>query len=439
MNTIEKYKKYVNTAMVEKVEPVVISQASGASITDVDGKTYIDCFAGISVVNAGHCNPKVIAAAKAQMDKFVHCCTYVYYSARAGEFAKRLAEVTPGRLQKSFFGSGGAEAIEGALRLAKQFTKRKELVCLTMSFHGRSVGTLSITGNRGRKKGAGPYLSGVAFAPAPYCYRCPFKLTYPGCGCACAEFMDHVLKYQTAGDVAAFISEPVMGEGGILVPPPEYLKIATDIVRRDGGLYIADEVQCGYGRTGKLFAVEHYGAEPDILCAAKGIADGFPLSAFIARREVAAAFTPGDHLSTFGGNPVSCAAALANLDVMRDEDLPGNAARRGDQIMTRLRAFQQICPLVGDVRGLGLMIGVELVKDAARTPAPDEATRVRELCRENGVLIGLGGVVGNVIRIQPPLTITEAQAHRACDVITDVLRRVAAGATAGACVLHAQR
>lgn len=425
MDTKKLYDEYLITSMVAGFEPIEVERAAGCSLFGRDGREYLDCFSGIAVVNAGHGHPKVLAAARAQMDKLVHCCTYVYYSPRAGEFAKRLAEVTPGRLQKSFFGSGGAEANEGAMRLAKQFTHRKEMICLTQSFHGRSAGTLSITGNRGRKKGSGPYLSGVAFAPAPYCYRCPFKLQYPGCGCACAEFMDHVLKYQTAGDVAAFISEPVMGEGGILVPPPEYLKIATDIVRRDGGLYIADEVQCGYGRTGKMFAVEHYGVEPDILCAAKGIADGFPLSAFIARPDVAAAFTPGDHLSTFGGNPVSCAAALANLDVMRDEDLPGNSARRGNQIMTRLREFQQTCPLVGDVRGKGLMIGVELVRDAARTPAPEEAKQVRTLCRENGMLIGLGGSMANVIRLQPPLIITETQAHRACDVLTDVIRRVA--------------
>ena len=423
MSTKELYDNYLITSMVAGFEPVEVERASGCTMMGKDGREYLDCFSGIAVVNAGHGHPRVIAAAKAQMDKLVHCCTYVYYSPRAGEFAKGLAEVAPGRLQKSFFGSGGAEAIEGALRLAKQFTKRKELVCLTLSFHGRSVGTLSITGNRGRKKGSGPYLSGVAFAPAPYCFRCPFKLKYPGCGCACAEFMDHVLKCQTAGDVAAFISEPVMGEGGILVPPPEYLKMVVDIVRRDGGLYIADEVQCGFGRTGKLFAVEHYGVDPDILCAAKGIADGFPLSAFIARPEVADAFTPGDHLSTFGGNPVSCAAALANLDVMRDEDLPGNAARRGALILERLTAFKASCGKVGDVRGKGLMIGVELVQDAALTPAPEEARRVRARCRENGLLVGVGGASGNVIRIQPPLTITEAQAHRACDVLEDALRR----------------
>lgn len=419
------YDKYLITGMVAGFEPIEVEKASGCTMQGLDGREYLDCYSGIAVVNAGHGHPRVVAAAKEQLDKLIHCCTYVYYSPRAGELAKRLAEVTPGRLQKSFFGSGGAEAIEGALRLAKQFTKRKEVVALTMSFHGRSAATLSITGNRGRKKGSGPYMSGIAFAPAPYCYRCPFKLKYPSCGCACAEFMDHVLKYQTSGDVAAFVSEPIMGEGGILAPPLEYLKIATDIVRRDGALYIADEVQCGFGRSGKLFGVEHYGVEPDIMCMAKGIADGFPLSAFIAREDVGNSFTPGDHLSTFGGNPVSCAAALANIDVMQEEDLPGNAAKRGEQITKRLRDFQQKCPLVGDVRGKGLMIGVELVKDAQLTPATDEAKQVRNVCRENGLLVGVGGVLANVIRVQPPLTLTAAQADRVCDILCDALKAVA--------------
>ena len=425
MKSKQLYDDYMITSMVEKFEPIEVERALGCTLTGTDGRNYLDCFSGIAVTNAGHGHPRIVAAAKAQMEKLVHGGTYLYYTPPAGELARRLAEVTPGRLQKSFFGTSGAEAVEGAMRLAKQFTKRKELVCLTLSFHGRSVGTLSVTGNRDRKKGTGPYLSGVAFSPAPYCYRCPFKLTHPSCGCACAEFVDHVLKYQTAGDVAAFVAEPVMGEGGILVPPPEYLRMATERIRRDGALYIADEVQCGYGRTGRLFASEHFGVEPDILCLAKGIACGFPLSAFIARPDVADAFTPGDHLSTFGGNPVSCAAAIANLDVMRDEDLPGAAAKRGVQFMARLRAIQEKYPMVGDVRGLGLMIGVELVKDAAKTAAVTEAKRVRELCREAGVLVGVGGVLANVIRIQPPLVITPAEVDHACDVIENAIRQVA--------------
>jgi 4-aminobutyrate aminotransferase-like enzyme len=342
----------------------------------------------------------------------------VYYSPRAGELAKLLAEVTPGRLQKSFFSCSGAEALEGAMRLAKQFTKRKELVALTQSFHGRTVGTLSITGNRGRKKGSGPYLPGVAFAPAPDCYRCPFASTPDKCGMACAHAVEDVLRYQTSGDVAAFIAEGLMGEGGILVPPRDYFKVAVDIIHKDGGLFICDEVQSGFGRTGKLFAIEHYNVEPDILCMAKGIADGFPLSAFIARSEIAGAFTPGDHLSTFGGSPVSCAAAIANIGVMRDEKLPENAAARGEQIMTRLRAFQEKSCLVGDVRGRGLMIGVELVKDKkSKEPAAEQAKKVRAMCRESSVLVGLGGTLANVIRVQPTLVMTAAEADRAAEVI----------------------
>lgn len=425
MQTKQHYDEYLITSMVAGFEPVEVDKARGCSMFGRDGREYLDCFSGIAVTNAGHNHPKVIAAAKAQMDRLVHCCTYVYYSPRAGELAKKLAEITTGRLQKSFFGSGGAEAIEGALRLAKQFTKRKELVALTQSFHGRSVGTLSVTGNRARKKGAGPYLSGVAFAPAPYCYRCPFRLRYPGCGTACAHYLDDVLRYQTAGDVAAFIAEPVMGEGGIIVPPPDYFRIAVEIIRKDGGLFIADEVQSGFARTGKMFAIEHYGVEPDIMCMAKGIADGFPLSAFITRSDIAGAFTPGDHLSTFGGNPVSCAAALANIDVMQSEKLPENATRRGVQIMKRLHALKEKCRLIGDVRGLGLMIGLELVKNPAdKEPAVAEAKKVRAACREAGVLVGLGGSLGNVIRIQPPCTMSEKQADQVCDVLEKVFGQV---------------
>lgn len=424
MDTKQLYDEYMITTMVAGFEPIVADHASGCTLTGEDGKSYLDCFSGIAVVNAGHGHPRVTAAAKEQIDKLVHCCTYVYYNPRAGELAARLAAVTPGKLQKSFFGNSGAEAIEGALRLAKQFTHRQEIVCLTLSFHGRTQGTLSITGNRGRKKGSGPYSAGIAFAPAPYCYRCPLKLEHPDCGCACAEFIEHVLAYQTAGDVAAFVAEPVMGEGGIVVPPPEYYRLATEIIRKDGALFIADEVQCGFGRTGKLFAIEHYGVEPDIMCMAKGIADGFPLGAFIARPGVAEAFTPGDHLSTFGGSPVSCAAGLANLAVMQEEDLPGKAAARGQQIMKLLQPLAEKHALIGDVRGKGLMIGIELVKDKDKTPATKETGAVRTFCREHGVLVGVGGAFGNVVRLQPPLVMSEAEAEQAVATLDKALSAV---------------
>lgn len=427
MRTKELYDEYLITSMVAGFEPVEVASAAACTMKAVDGREYLDCFSGIAVTNAGHGHPKVVAAAQKQMQDLVHCCSYVYYSPRAGELAKLLAEITPGRLQKSFFSCSGAEALEGAMRLAKQFTKRKEMVALTQSFHGRTVGTLSITGNRGRKKGSGPYLSGVAFAPAPDCYRCPFGGEYPSCGMACAHAIEDVFRYQTSGDVAAFVAEGLMGEGGIIAPPPEYFKIAVDIVHKDGALFICDEVQSGFGRSGKMFAIEHAGVEPDIMCMAKGIADGFPLSAFIARADIAGAFTPGDHLSTFGGSPVSCAAAIANIGVMRDEKLPQNAAVRGEQIMARLRKFQETNCLVGDVRGRGLMIGVELVKDKkTKEPAASEAKKVRALCRENGVLVGLGGTLANVIRIQPPLVMTPEEADRAAAVLEKAITAASA-------------
>jgi len=424
--TKELYDEYMITTMVAGFEPIEVERAQGTTITGSDGKTYLDCFSGISVVNAGHNHPKVIAAAKAQMDKLVHCCTYVYYNPPAGRLAKRLAEIMPGKLQKTFFSNSGAEAIEGAMRLAKQFTGKKELIALTQSFHGRTAGTLSITGNLARKKGSGPYLSGVAFAPAPHFYRCPFKTSTPDdCAAACAEAIDEAIRSQTSGDVAAFIAESVLGEGGIIVPPDNYFKYAKAVCDKHGLLFICDEVQSGFGRCGKMFAIEHYGVEPDIMCTAKGIADGFPLGAFTARPDVGGAFKPGDHLSTFGGNPVSCAAALANIDVMLDEKLPENSAARGEQILKRLRKFAESAPLIGDVRGKGLMIGVELVKDKQKTPAVAETKEVRRLCREAGVLVGSGGTFANVVRLQPPLTLTAIEADRICDVVSDAVKKAA--------------
>ena len=421
------YDEYMITSMVAGFEPVVVERARGCVCTGADGREYLDCFSGIAVVNAGHNHPRVIAAAKKQLDELVHCCTYVYYNPRAAELCKVLAEITPGALRKSFLANSGAEALEGAMRLAKQHTGRKELIGLTHSFHGRTYATLSISGNSARKKGAGPYMPGVTFAPAPYPYRCPFgSSSDEECAARCAEHVESVIRHTTYGDVAAFIAEPVLGEGGIIVPPASYFRLVKQILDDHGILFICDEVQSGFGRTGKLFAVEHYGVEPDILCMAKGIADGLPLSAFIATDAVAGAFAPGDHLSTFGGNPVSCAAALANVEVMQDEDLPGNAAARGEQILARLRGFQDSCPLIGEVRGKGLMIGIELVTDRkAKTPASQEAREVRRLAREAGVLVGVGGTFGNVVRMQPPLVITADQADRACDVLTDALAQVA--------------
>lgn len=417
MNTIEKYKEYVNTSMVKAVEPIVIDRAKGSIIYSEDGKRYIDCFAGIAVVNAGHCNDEVLKAAKEQMDKLVHACTYVYYIKPVADLAEKLAQITPGRLKKTFFANSGAEANEAAMRASKQFTGKYEFIALQYSFHGRTVGTLSITGNMGRKRGGGPYLSGVAFSPAPYCYRCSFGLSYPACDLRCAKFLEEVIRFHTSGNVAAFFAEPVMGEGGIIVPPQEYFKEVKAILDKYGILFIADEVQSGFGRTGRMFAIEHYGVEPDGMTMAKGIADGFPLGAFIAREELANAFRPGDHLSTFGGNPVSCAAALANIDFMIRVDLPSQVMEKGSWFIDRLNELKEDFKIIGEVRGKGLMIGIELVKDDKKAPASEEAERLRALCRENGLLVGVGGVNGNVIRIQPPLVISKEELEEALVIL----------------------
>jgi len=426
-DTIQQYKDFVITGFVKAVQPVVVASAEGCVIHDASGKDYLDCFAGISVVNAGHRNPKVIAAAKAQLDQVVHCASYIYHSPATGELAEKLAGIMPSpRLRKSFFANSGAEAIEGAMKVARLYTGKHEIISLHASFHGRTWGTLSITGNQGRKKRGGPYAPGVAFTNAPYVYRSPWPNDPRRCVDFWAQSLEEVIRFSTAGDVAAFIAEPVMGEGGIIVPPPDYFREIKKVLDRHGTLFICDEVQSGFGRTGKMFAIEHFGVEPDILVTAKGIADGFPLGAFTTRDEIAASFKPGDHLSTFGGNPVSCAAATANIEFILDENLCVQALEKGEYLKKRLNQLKRELPLIGEVRGLGLMVGIELVSDESKTPAAAEAEAVRDHCLASGVLVGVGGVYGDVVRVQPPLVITHQQLDQAADAIAHALERIQA-------------
>jgi 4-aminobutyrate aminotransferase/(S)-3-amino-2-methylpropionate transaminase len=423
MDTRERYARFVLPVVAQGVEPVVVASARGRTVTDEDGRSYLDCFSGISVVNAGHNHPKILAAAREQMEKLVHCCSYAYHVPVVGQLAEKLSGTVPGGPWKSFFANSGAEAIEGALRLAKQSTGRREIVALGFGFHGRTIGTLSITGNQVRKKGNGPYLPGVAFGPAPYCYRCPLGLKYPECDVACAHALKDVIRQQTSGDVAAFIAEPVLGEGGIVTPPAEYFNVAARIFHEDGALFIVDEVQTGFGRTGKMFGIDHApDSNPDLFAMAKGIASGFPLGAFMAREPVSEAMKPGDHLSTFGGNPISCAAALANLAVLEEEKLVENSARRGGELLARLKRLELTAPKVGEVRGRGLMIGLELVRDpGTKEPAPQDAKALRAAMRERGILVGVGGAYGNVVRLQPPLSITAEECDRAASALEDIL------------------
>lgn len=423
MSTKDKYKQYVNTAFLPAVEPVVIEKAVGANYFDEDGSTYLDCFAGISVVNSGHGNEMINTAAKEQIDKLVHCCSYVYHAKPVADLAEKLAAITPGSLKKSFFGNGGAEAIEGALRLAKRFNNKNEMIALTNSFHGRSYATLSLTGNCGRKKGGGPYMPGVSFAPAPYCYRCPFKIYDPEkCDMACADYVDEVVRYHTSYNVSLYIAEPVMGEGGIIVPPDNYFKRVKEVLDTHDILFMADEVQSGFCRTGKMFAIDHYDVEPDIMVLAKGIANGFPLSCFIARDEIADSFQPGDHLSTFGGNPVSCAASMANIDFMEQNNLADQTTENGEFLKDAIASINPKDVCIGEIRGKGLMVGVELVENLdSKAPAAAKAGQVRAAMREKGILIGVGGGFANVLRVQPPLSISKDELTRVVDTLKEVL------------------
>jgi 4-aminobutyrate aminotransferase/(S)-3-amino-2-methylpropionate transaminase len=427
--TIAQYKEFVTTSFVAAVEPVVIESAEGATIKDADGTEYIDCFAGIAVNNAGHRHPRVIAAVQDQLNKVVHAASYIYHVPIVGETAEKLAKVSPGRLQKTFFANSGAEGIETAMRLAKASTGKREFISLTQSFHGRTYATLSVTGNKARKTQGGPYMPGVLWAPMPYTYRNPWGTNDPEVVAQrCAEMIEWAIEYQSSGDVAAFISEAVWGEGGIIVPPDSYFRRVKEILDHHGILFICDEVQSGFGRCGSFFAIEQFGVDPDILVAAKGLADGFPLAATIATPEIADSLKPGEHLSTFGGNPISCAAASANIDVMLDEKLPEMAAAKGERVLAGLHDLAGRHELIGDVRGIGLMLGVELVTDkTTKAPAKAQAAAVRKFCRENGVLVGVGGQLANVIRIQPPLVISDGDLDRAIDVLDAALKAATNG------------
>jgi 4-aminobutyrate aminotransferase/(S)-3-amino-2-methylpropionate transaminase len=397
------------------IEPLVVARAEGTRLWDQEGREYLDCFSGISVVNLGHRHPAVIAAVQTQLERLVHCNSYTYYVPEVALLARRLAEITPGRLQKSFFSNSGAEAVEAAMRMAKAYTGRSEFIALERGFHGRTLGTLGLTGNAGRRRKGGPYVPGVAFAPCPVRLASRPDETPAQVVERAVEGLENAFRYQTSGAVAAVIVEPVLGEGGIVVPPREYLPRVREVADRYQALLIVDEVQTGFGRTGRMFAIEHYGVEPDIMTLAKGIADGFPLGATVAREEIADSLGPGEHLSTFGGNPVSVAAALANLEEIIRLDLPAAAARMGEMALSGLVRWAQGCAGVREVRGLGLMIGIELADVSG--PRPDWAAAARAHARQAGVLIGVGGPEGNVLRLQPPLVISEADWLRALEVV----------------------
>ncbi|MGH9434455.1 MAG: aspartate aminotransferase family protein [Terriglobia bacterium] len=405
---LQKHKEYLFPCVVNYyTKPLVADRAQGQYLWDIEGKRYLDFFGGVLTVGVGHCNPKVTGKIKAQVDRMQHTTT-VYPNEAIVGLAEKLAEITPGRLQKSFFTNSGTEADETAVLLARMATGSFEVVALRHGYSGHSLLTKSLTGQSPWRKG-GVISVGVTHALSPYCYRCPLGLTYPGCGVACAEDIEDVIRTTTSGRIAAFLAEPIQGVGGFITPPKEYFKIAFNIVKKYGGLFISDEVQTGFGRTGKKwFGIEHWEVEPDILTSAKGMANGVPVGVTVATPEVADAFQ-GMTISTFGGNPVTCVAARATIQVIEEENLLENVDQMGAVFRKGLDGLKEKHAWIGDVRGMGLMLGVELVKDRkTKEPAPQETNRLMDRARENGLLLGKGGLYGNVLRIAPPLNATRA-------------------------------
>ena len=387
-------------------EPVVIDKASGCTVTDADGKEYLDWFGGILTVSVGHCHPEITEKVAAQARKLVHTST-LYPTGPMVDLAERLAGDTPGKLQKSFFTSSGTEADETAMMLARLHTGNNDIIALRHAYAGRSLLNTNITAHAPWRP-LPSLVPGIKHAHNAYCYRCAFGHTYPSCEMRCATDMKELIQTETNGQVACLIAEPVQGVDGFIVPPPEYFKIVVEIVREHGGVFICDEVQTGFGRTGgKMWGIEHWGVEPEIMTMAKGAANGYPVGITIAEAEVADSFKAGT-IATFGGNPVSATATMATMDVMRDEDIPGRAERLGKRLRDGLDALAEQHDIIGDVRGMGLMLAMELVKDrGTKEPDAEGTVRLMEETRERGLLIGKGGLYGNILRIAPPMLITE--------------------------------
>ena len=395
---VEKQKEYLWPAVAMYYqEPIALVKGEGFHVWDDRGNRYLDCFGGVLTVSVGHAHPKVTEAVVEQVRTIQHTST-LYANRPQSDLAEKLYQITPGRLKKSFFTNSGTEADDTAVHAAKTFTGRHEIVVLRHSYSGRSATALTATGHSTWRP-LPAQIPGIVHARAPYCYRCPLKLSYPECGLACAEDIEDVIMTATTGEIAAFMAEPVLGVGGFVVPPPGYFERAAEIARKHGGLFIADEVQTGWGRTGdKWFGIEHWDVEPDIITSAKGLGNGVPVGITVATPEVADKF-PGLTFSTFGGNPVSMAAALAVIKVIEEEDLRRNAREVGGYLRGRLEELKERHPVIGDVRGLGLMQGLELVKDReTKEPHPQAVLKLFEETKRRGVLVGKGGLYGNVVR-----------------------------------------
>jgi len=408
--------------------PVPFVEGKGIRLKGLDGKEYIDFFAGIAVNNAGYCHPTIVKAIQTQSNLLGHV---LWHNLPMVQLAEEIASLAPKGLSKVYLCNSGNEAVEAVVKLSKKYAVRSgkvgsHVVVLDHAFHGRGGLTLSLTGESAYKHGMGIFANypGVTFAPTPYCYRC--QLECPSCGFECAAKIDDILNYHLGPEnIACVIVEPVLGEGGIIVPPDGYLERVQKSCKTAGVTFVLDEVQTGFGRTGKMFASEHWGLGPDIISMGKALGGGLPLAGMIATEAVNSAWSAGDHATTFSSNPICCVAGLAMIKVIREERLVENSAKVGKYIIKEIKAMTSKNPKVGDVRGLGLMIGVELVKDVkTKEPAKEEATKVKEELFKKGLIIGTGGIRKNMLRLQPPLTITMKDADILLDALDETLKAI---------------
>ncbi len=422
---MEKHGQFLFPSVINyHAEPIAFAKAKGLRLTDVNGVEYLDFFGGILTVSLAHCHEEVNAAIWAQMQTLGHTST-LYPNEPIVRLAEKMASLSPAGLDRSFFVNSGTEADETAITIAKTHAGGNgDIIALRHCYSGRSTLAINLCAHAPWRI-LPTQVPGIKHAHAPYCYRCAMKLTYPACDLQCARDMEELIRTETCGRVAAFIAEPILGVGGFIVPPEGYFEVATEIVRRYGGIFIADEVQTGFGRTGgKMNGFEQFGVTPDVVTYAKGMANGFPIGCTVATDEVAASFE-GLTICTFGGNPLAMAAALATIEVMEREDVPARAQRRGAQLREGLEDMADHHRWVGDVRGMGLMQAMELVEDpGTREPAPARATALMEEAKAEGLLLGKGGLYGNVLRIAPPMLATEADIAEGLGKLKRAMARV---------------
>ncbi|MCK4415087.1 MAG: aspartate aminotransferase family protein [Candidatus Eisenbacteria sp.] len=422
---LEKHKRFLFPSAINYyAEPVAFARGAGARLTDTEGREYLDFFAGILTVSVGHCHPRVVERVAEQLGTLQHTST-LYPNEWIVALAEKMASISTGRLSQSFFSASGTEADETAILLAHTHAGGAgDIVALRHCYAGRSLLAINV-GAHAPWRIIPSMIPGIKHAHAPYCYRCALGLTYPACGLQCAHDIEELIATETCGRIAGFIAEPILGVGGFIVPPKEYFATAVEIVRRHGGIFICDEVQTGFGRTGgKMNGIEQWGVEPDVATYAKGIANGLPLGATIATPAVAASLE-GLSISTFGGNPVCAVAALATIEVIESEGLVARSAVLGEQLARGLEQLAAEYPWVGETRGMGLMQALELVADPqTKEPSPERAKALMEEAREEGLLIGKGGLYGNVLRIAPPMAIGEAEVAEALEKLGRAMSRI---------------